>query len=75
MVKRNFLLTGIITLLFLFPTHAVEFSVENNGNSYDFDIGGYGGILPVPRNFELLFPEDYYSPFYSGLILLCCRAG
>jgi len=45
MLKRNFLLTGIISLLFLFPIHAVEFSVENNGNSYDFDIGGYGGIL------------------------------
>lgn len=45
MVKRNFILTGIITFIFLFPIHAVEFSVENNGNIYDFNIGGYGGFI------------------------------
>lgn len=45
MVKRNFVLTGIITFVLLIPIHAVEFSVESNGNSYDFDIGGYGGFL------------------------------
>jgi hypothetical protein len=45
MVKRNFVLTGIISLVLLFPVYSIEFSVENDGNTYDFDIGGYGGII------------------------------
>lgn len=73
MVKKNVIVAGIINIVMFFSTSAVEFSVENEDNQFDFDLGVYGGFVggQIIRGFGTRgnFHHKWVQNPYFGFLL------